>query len=171
MGYKSIYTHRLFFLAINHVKVDKAESRSTQNGNHHPRPSHRSGGGQNEEDILIPAGGGGIEPRVAKLEEGDNSDGAVAGTPCHPSSAVARDSYARAPSTNSLGRDAAACLLQSRYRGYRLRKYGGGVSLRGGMPGRDSSDGQEERARGATPFCSEAGRAMDGKCSVLDLEV
>lgn len=151
------------------IKVDKAESLSTRNGSHHQRPSHRDGGGQDQEGLLLPDRGGETEPRLAKLEEEDDDDDGEAGPPRHPSSAIARDSYARTRSTSNLGRDAAARLLQSKYRGYRLRRYGGG-GLGSVISGTDSSDDQGERTHGVS-LRAGAGGAMGGKCSVLDLEV
>ena len=144
-----MYLHGVAFLAL---KVDKAESLSVRNEGH--RPS-QSGGAQGEEGLLPHE----VEPRLAKLEDDSGEAG-----PRHPSSAVARDSYARTRSASELGHDAAACLLQSRYRGYRLRKYGG----LGGVISGTSSD-QEERSHDT--LRPAAGSVVDAKCSVLDLEV
>lgn len=109
--------------------------------------------------------GDGIEPRLASLEihgDEDEGDGAETGLHHHPSSTVVRDSSARAgPTTSRLGRDAAASLLQSRFRGYRTRKgwVEGGVS--GGRGGADdpNADG------------GGGGGVGSGKCSLLELEV
>lgn len=145
--------------------MDKAELSSLsvpRNGSH--RPSQSGGGGHDEEGGgVLP--GGGVEPRLAKLEDDGGGDAGLR----HPSAAVARDSYARARSTSELGHDAAARLLQSRYRGYRLRKYGGLGSV---VSGTSSHEEQEEDERHLHTTRPAAGRSgMDGKCSVLDLEV
>eukprot|EP00752_Nemacystus_decipiens_P007715 g6898.t1 len=95
--------------------------------------------------------GDGIEPRLASVEaqgEGSDGDRGEGGLQHHPSSTVVKDSGARAgPAIGRLGRDAAASLLQSRFRGYRTRK---------GIGGRDGG--------------FERGGAGSGKSSLLELE-
>lgn len=109
---------------------------------------------------------GGIEPRFATQVNNGNEAGLH-----HPSSAVARDTYTRTRSASALGRDGAATLLQSRFRGYHARKHGnpGGGALTGddGMAGTSS---QIER-RGIDAVHSTAGRVQDGTRSILDFEV
>ena len=151
-------------------KVDRAESSSLsapRNGGH--RPSQSGGGGQDEEGGgLLP--GGGVEPRLAKLED----DGGGDTGPRHPSAAVARDSYARERSASELGHDAAARLLQSRYRGYRLRKRGGVGGVESGTSSHEEEEEEEEEEDGRQLYTTRpaAGSSgMDAECSVLDLEV
>lgn len=111
-----------------------------------------------------PPGEEGVEPRLASLEtHGDENEGDGDETELHhhPSSTIVRDSGARAgPATSRLGRDAAASLLQSRFRGYRTRKGWAG----GGVGGRDGVDGPNSEGRGS-------GGVSSGKGSLLELEV
>lgn len=113
-------------------------------GGHHPSGNHNTQGdnveGEGEEE--------GVEPRLANLDDANNVDSGLH----HPSSVIAHDTDARRPST--LGHDSAATLLQSRFRGYHLRK-GGGIGGRG------------NKKMVATSSPSDGGT----RCSVLDLEV
>lgn len=119
-----------------------------------------SGGGGKRSDPP----GQGVEPRLASFEtHGDENecDGGERGLHHHPSSTIVRDSGARAgPATSRLGRDAAASLVQSRFRGYRTRK--GWVG--GGVGGHVGADGPNAEGRGG-------GGISSGKGSLLDLEV
>lgn len=140
-----------------------------------------SSGGQKRE---------GVEPRLASLEidenvdcgggDGGNETGLSVHPHQHPSSTVARDSRARVP---GLGRDAAASLVQSRFRGYRARRNGGaggGITGGGIAGGRDRVDGP---IAGETAINGEGGKrerqagsgggrgGSSEKCSILDLEV
>lgn len=135
-------------LFLSMKKVDAAEALSC------------GGGGGRGSD----PSGDGVEPRLASLEtHGDINEGSVSETGLHncPSSTVVRDSGARAgPTTSRLGREAAASLLQSRFRRYRTRKgwIGGGVGGRGGVDGLNAEGGG-------------SGGVSSGKCSLLELEV
>lgn len=107
-------------------------------GNHTTQADNVEGEGEEE----------GVEPRLAKLDDANNAHSGLH----HPSSVVARDTDVRGPST--LGRDSAATLLQSRFRGYHLRK-GGGIG-----------------GRGSNKMVATISRSGGGtSCSVLDLEV
>lgn len=159
------------FLAPFLFKVDKAQESSSlsapRNGSQE-HPSQRGGGGAQDDEQGGRLPGGGVEPRLAKLEDGGGGGGGGEAGPHHPSSAVARDSYARTRSTGERGRDAAACLLQSRYRGYRLRKYGGAGGVVSGTSSEQEEGGEERQHDALRPA---PGSVVDAKCSVLDLEV
>ncbi|CAM9771908.1 unnamed protein product, partial [Ectocarpus sp. 6 AP-2014] len=124
--------------------------------------------------------GEGVEPRIANLDNDNdnrNRDGSGNGTGLappnqHPSSTVARDSQARIGSAGGgVGRDAAASLVQSRFRGYRTRR---------GLVGGGGAEGLTAGGKGGAGGQSDGVSAGDGglvdgvegkeKCSVLDLE-
>lgn len=120
------------------------------------------GGGGGGDERSGPSGDG-VEPRLASLEtHGDEhgGDGGETELHHHPSSTVVRDSGARAGPATRLGRDAAASLLQSRFREYRTRKKWVG----GGFGGGDGVDGSNAEGGGG-------GGVSSGKCSLLELEV
>lgn len=127
--------------------------------------------------------GGGIEPHVANLCDNSNksnSNGTITdgGTSLggalahpiqstdqhHPTSAVSRDTGARGSS--GLGRDNAATLLQSRVRGYNVRRH---VACTSGVGGTAGTDGGVAMGTAGTAAYDMAGSGTG--CPVLDLEV
>lgn len=127
-------------------------------GSQDPTPGHPSHG--DGED------GGRIEPRLVDLDDGNTVRRGIH----NASSAVSRDTGARGPS--ALGPDSAATLLQSSFRGYRLRRGGGGVG--GFDEGRNTSPGTRDREddneAGDGTSCTAADSGYKGP-SVLEVEV
>lgn len=132
--------------------------------------------------------GEGIEPRLADLNntEGETTRADELVQPTgnhdhHPSYSMSRDSGARGPS--ALGHDDAATLLQSRVRGYSVRRHFGGTNNvtkeRGGSSGGaiDGAAKVEKRNVGDNETDGAAlegeNTIMDGRgeCPVLELEV
>ncbi|CAB1116161.1 unnamed protein product [Ectocarpus sp. CCAP 1310/34] len=122
--------------------------------------------------------GEGIEPRIVNLDNDNRTlDGSGNGTGLappnqHPSSTVARNSQARiGPAGGGLGRDAAASLVQSRFRGYRTRRglVGGGGAEGLTAGGKSGAGGQPDGVSGEGGLVDGVDRK--GKSSVLDLEV
>lgn len=133
----------LAFRPLFSPKVDAAAAFSD------PKGDHTSGNRPTQGDSIGGEGGEeGVEPRLANLDDASNADFGLH----HPSSVVARDTDARRPS--AIGRDSAATLLQSRFRGYRFRK---GGDIGGG--------GRKETVTRSSPSGGET------RHSVLDLEV
>lgn len=101
----------------------------------------------------------------------------------HRSSTVARDSGARVEPPARLEPEAAASLVQSRFRGYRTRKgfVGGGLARGGCEPtvggkgaargGGKWQEGMEAEEVDGGAGGSGGGGGGTGKCSLLDLEV
>lgn len=158
-------------------KIDAAEALSGRRGG--------GAGGGGEGGGRSVGNGGGVEPRLADFHDGDGAHGSQQGVlNQHPSSTVVRDSQARAGQATGgrLGPDAAASLLQSRFRDYRIRKGGaaggGGDGVDGVGEGGGGGEGGGDRGGENGPITGEAATSVaEGagdsgrKCSLLDLEV
>ena len=100
--------------------------------------------------------GAGVEPHVVQYKNDGDESGAL---PHHPSSVAFRDKNARVFwAANKFGPEDAATLLQSRFRGYRSRKYG---ATGGGIPPSSAEKNGDLHQR----------VVEDEHCSILDLEV